>query len=363
MKNLTIIILTIFPIITWAHQDTYHTYEYDNVTVRFKTGFFFEEINNARIIGQYAALLSDSMNYDKPVLLDFIHDYGYFYRGKTISFLNFGSEKYDLISYLLKDTIEANLYHFIPHSDTVDNIANIKKDVYTVPPVNRHKKIVIRQFGFHFDVTQTMNLLFHAITNRKTIKGLSRTDTLSSYFESMYYRFETVPSDYIDSIKSTTYRFVDRILDEKVYRDVDTTDRHRLYYSYFSKNGKAIVYAELHDEEVILDTLDKVYSINPGHWVRDELFVFESPYQFTKYKLNTWVYPEYKTERSGRQKVPIDPHEYIVKINVEWLRDDIYLIKYNTNLSPVGIFPYLANDDVVIEDFDEYINSYRKEKE
>jgi len=102
MKKLTTIILTFIPIIMWAHQDRYYTYEYDNVTVRFKTGFFFEEINNAKIIGQYAAFLSDSMDYDKPILLDFIHDYGHSYQGKTFSFLGYGSEKYDLVSFYMQ---------------------------------------------------------------------------------------------------------------------------------------------------------------------------------------------------------------------------------------------------------------------
>lgn len=147
MKKLTTIILTLLPIIIWAHQDRYYTYEYDNVTVRFKTGFFFEEINNAKIIGQYAALLSDSMNYDKPILLDFIHDYGYSYQGKTFSFLNIGSQKYDWISYFMQDS----------------------KEIYTIPAENRQQTIVIRQFGFHFDLTQTMNLLYHAITNKREV--------------------------------------------------------------------------------------------------------------------------------------------------------------------------------------------------
>lgn len=350
--------------IIWAHQDTFYTYEYDNVTVRFKTGHFFEEINNAKIIGQYAALLSDSMDYDKPILLDFIHDYGYSYQGKTFSFLNVGSQKYDLVSYYMQDSVEDNVYHMVPFSDTVESIENVEKEIYTVPAVDRQRTIVIRQFGLHFDLTQTINLLYYAITNRKEAKRLSRTDTLSSYLKNMYYRLESVPSRFIDSAKSSTSMYVDHVLQNKVYRDIDTVDRHRLYYSYFTKNGKFIVFAGLHDQEVVLDTLEKIYSFNPRELMPEALFVFETPNQFRKYELNTLIYPEYKAERSDQHKIPIDPHEYTLIINIEWLGDDIYLINYNYSFMyiPFARFPYLANDDVLIEDFEKYINSHRKEK-
>lgn len=364
MKKLTTIILTFLPLIIWAHQDRYYTYEYDNVTVRFKTGFFFEEINNAKIIGQYAALLSDSMDYDKPILLDFIHDYGYSYQGKTFSFLNFGSQKYDLVSYYMQDSLEDNVYHMVPFSDSVESIQNVEKEIYTVPAVNGQQTIVIRQFGFHFDLTQSVNLLYHAITNKRKVKKLSRTDTLPSYLRNMYYQLETVPLEYIDSVKSSNSPFVDQILQNKVYRDVDSVDRHRLYYSYFSGNGKFMVFAGIHDQEIVLDTLDKVYSFNPRDLMPEALFVFETPSQFRKYELNHWIYPDYKPERSEQHQVPIDPYEYIVHINVEWIGDDIYFIKYNSSImySPFAIFPYLEKDDVLIEDFEEYLNSYRKEK-
>lgn len=362
MKKLTTFLLTFFPLIIWAHQDTYYTYKYDNVTVRFKTGHFFEEINNAKIIGQYAALLSDSMDYDKPILLDFIHDYGYSYEGRTFSFLNFGLQKYDLVSYYMKDSVEDNLFHMVPYSDTVNSIKNVVKRIYTVPAVDKQRTIVIRQFGFHFDLTQTINLLYHAITNRKEVNGLSKSDTLSSYLRNMYYRLESVPSRYIDSAKSSTSIFVEHLLQNKVYRDIDKVNRHRLYYSYFTKNGKYMVFAGLHDKEVVLDTLDKVYSFNPREIIPLVLFVFETPIQFRKYELNTLIHPEYKAERSDQHKIPIDPHEYTLLINIEWLGDDIYLINYNYSFmhTPFARFPYLANDDVLIEDFEEFINSHRK---
>lgn len=363
MKKLTTLILTLLPIMIWAHQDKYYTYEFDNVIVRFQTGFFFEEINNAKIIGKYAALLSNNMNHDKPILLDFIHDYGHTYQGKTFSFLNIGSEEYELVSYYKRDSVEENVYHMVPCSDSIETTNNVEKEIYTVPRINQQKKTVIRQFGFHFDVTQTMNLLYYALTNETEVTRHTRTDTLSSYLRNMYYRFESIPSSLIDSIKSCTTRYVERILQNQVYREVDSIDRHRLYYSYFSKNGKFHIFAGIHDKEILLDTLDQVYSFNPRKYIPEVLFVFEKPNEFRKYELQM-LYPDYEGVRSRRHKIPIDPYEYIVKIIIEWFGDDIYFINYNNYfmISPFIRFPYLANDDVLIEDFKEYINSYRKER-
>ncbi len=363
MKKLTIIIMAFLPIISWAHQDRYYIYEYDNVIVRFRTGFFFEEINNARIIGQYAALLSDSIGYDKPILLDFIHDYGYSYHGRTFSFLNYGSQEYDLVSYYMQDSIEDNVYHMVPFSDTVERIENVEKEIFTVPAVSRQQTIVVRQFGFHFDLIETINLLYHAITNKSEVKKLSRKDTLSSYLKSMYYSFESIPGNLIDSIKSTKMTFVESVLKTKVYCEVDSIDKNRLRYSYFSQNGTYHLFASIHDREILLDTLEQVYSFNPWEYLPEVLFVFERPDQMRSYSVMPFT--NSKARRSKEHHLEIDPLEFLKSIDIDWLGDDIYLIDYNDGfgLAPVKRFIYLEKDDVIIDDFEDYINSHRKEEE
>jgi len=362
MKKLTTIILALFPLLIWAHQDKYYTYEYDNVTVRFKTGYFFEEINNAKIIGQYAAFLSDSMDYNKAILLDFIHDYGHSYQGKTFSFLSFGSQKYDLVSYYLRDSIEDNVYHMIPISDSVEDIEFVEKEIYSIPAEIRQHTIVIRQFGFHFDLTQTMNLLYYAITNKSEVKKLSTADTLSSYQRNSYYSFESIPRNRIDSIKSTKVSFVERALNIKVYCEIDSINQNQLHYSYFSQNGKYQIFASLHGKEILLDTLEQVYSLKPWKIMPEALFVFETPTQMRAYSVITIIGKEIK--RSSKHRIEIDPFEYVAGININWLGGDMYLIGYSNGFTwtPVKRLIYLKNDDVIIDDFEEYINSYRKEE-
>ncbi len=285
MKKLTIIILTFLPILTWAHQDRYYTYEYENVTVRFKTGFFFEEINNAKIIGQYATALSDSLGYEKPILLDFIHDYGHSYKGNSYSFLSIGSEEYEIVSYnVLKydSLLGENVYHGVP-TDSVEFINNVEKDAYSVPGFNKKKSIVIRQFAYHFDIRETLNLLLYTLTNQSNVRENLRPDTLSSYLMNMYYSFESVPNSMVDSLKSTKMQLVESVLNAKVYCEVDSINRSRLYYSYFAQNGKYQIFASLHDKEILLDTLAQVYSLNPWKYMPEVLFAFETTNQMRSY--------------------------------------------------------------------------------
>ena len=367
MKRLLISILSFLPFVIWAHQDTYHKFEYGNVTVRFKTGHFFEEINNAKVIGQYAKILSDSLNYGKPILIDFIHDYGYSYEGQTFSYINYGSGNYEIVSFYKRDSIEDNVFHMVPYSDSVENAKGIEKEIYKIHAEGNNRKITIRQFGYHFDVTKTLNLLYYALTNKSAVMKLSRKETLPSYLKNTYYRFESIPSDIINNINLTNVESVQELLKTKIYRDVDTVDRHRLYYSYYSQNGKIHLFAGLHDKEIVLDTLEQVYSFIPRDISPEVLFVFNAPNQFKYYELNTWVYTDYKVERSKQHFLPFDPYEYSVGYIIEWFGDDVFFININCNYSflydPFAKFPYLANDDVLIKDFEEYIKSYRKKKE
>lgn len=364
MKRFTALILTILPFIIWAHQDRYFTYQYNNVTIRFQTGFFFEEINNAKIIGQYAANLSDSLEYREPILLDFIHDYGHSYKGKRYSFLSIGSEEYGVVSYhsLKYDSLlEEMVYYGVP-ADSLELLNNVEEDVYAVPGVNFGESVVIRQFGYHFDIRETLNLLSYAVENQSAIREYSRTDSLSSYLTSMFYRFESVPKSIIDSVKSSQEDIVTQVLKIKIYCDADSTNPNSLKYSYFSKNGTYQIFATIHDKEILIDTLEQIYSFKPWKYMPQRLFVFEAPNRMRSYAINTFM--DKKVERSIEHRIDIDPYEYIRSININWLGGDNYMIGYSNGFdwAPVKRLIYLKNEDVLIHDFDEFINSYRKEK-
>jgi hypothetical protein len=58
---------------TFAHKDFWKVADFGNVKVRVKTGFQYEEINKAFIIGQLAEKLSKDLNYADTIFLDFNH--------------------------------------------------------------------------------------------------------------------------------------------------------------------------------------------------------------------------------------------------------------------------------------------------
>ena len=371
MKKLIIILISIFvPLLIWSHQDKYFTYEYKNVTVRFKTGYFYEEIHNAKIIGEYAALLASNMDYDNPILLDFIHDYFYDYKGKNFSFLNIGSEEYSLLRIYKQehDSISNNIVNnMIPFSEfTVINSPKVMdKDIEKIPRINRKKKIVIRQFGYHFDIAHTLNILHYAISNKALVSKASEDKLLFSCYTNLYYNLESIPRKIIDSVSQETSGNVNKVLENKVYREIDSIDHDQLYYSYYSKGNKYIIYAGIKNKEILLDTLNQVYSLNKvRHYFNNPLFVFETPNlirQYSQIGLNEYEFQKYK-----QHEIPFDLYrqQRLKNIHVKWIGKDIYLITFNAPwVEPLCKMLYLKDDDVLISDFESYLNSFRnKEK-
>ena len=362
-----ILIVLLSPFFIWSHQDKYFAYEYENVTVRFKTGHFFEEIHNAKIIGEYAALLANSLGYNKPILLDFIHDYGYYYKGKNFSFLNIGSEEYSLLSIYKQehDSISNNIVNnIIPFSEftVVNSLKVMDKDIEKIPRINRKKKIVIRQFGYHFDIAHTLNILHYAISNKALVSKASEEKILFSGDLNLYYNLASVPRNIIDSVSQVTSGNVNKALENKVYREVDSIDHDQLYYSYYSKNNKYFIYAGIDKKEIILDTLTQVYSLNKTqHYFNKPLFVFETPNlirQYSQIGLNEYEFQKYK-----QHEIPFNIDEYGLRsIKVNWIGEDIYLVEYSNFGITLYKLLYLKDDDVLISDFESYLNSFRKKE-
>lgn len=361
---LAIGIFLIFGINSNAHQDRHFTYKFDNVTVRFKTGFLYEEITNARIIGEYASLLCKQLQYEQPVLLDFIHDYGNSYMGKNFSFVNIGSDVYNSVSYYktaYDSIIEENVLQMVSHSKLNEqDLSGFEKMVFSTEPVDTLEKVVIRQFGFHFEVNETLKLLHYAIMNPSEIINLSQKDTLYSYLPNMYYELNTIPKCKTDSIRSLKIMDVEKVIGQKIYAKVDTTNNSRLSYSYFAENNSYLIYASINNNEIVLDTLNQIYSfdLNNDYW--QSIFVFETPKSF-KYYEQVGFDNEFK--KSKLHEIPINEHESIVFFDVNWISDDIYFINLHNSFEMFAfkIFPYLTREDVLITDFGNYIKSYRKD--
>ena len=366
MKKL-LLLFVLLPLLNYAHQDTYHLEEYGNVTVRFKTGHYYEEIQNAKIIGEYAYMLCEKLGYDKQVVLDFIHDYGHTYYGNTFSYISYGRESFTYESYYREDT-SSNLHgrtlYPVPYREVIKfDKGEIIKESYESPMTNKKDKIVIRQFGFHFEIKETLDLLHYAVSNINALKKNSDVDTLVSYLNNMYYLIPTIPQSEIYSAIHTGSKDVQDVLARKVYSETDTIKHSTVYYSYFAADNKYHLFYGLHGKEIVMDTLNQIYSFYETEYFPQRLFVFEKSNRMRCY-VEKSLFDEYSFKRSTIHDLPIDVFEYTVSIDAKWIGDDIYMINYNNSFmwDPFKRFIYLDEEDVLIVDFDDYIENKRDKK-
>ena len=138
----------IIPILVFGHEDKSYISSFDNITLRFTTADSCEELSNSRIIGKYASILSDSLNYSLPVFIDLYHSHGAWSSSEIFSYVSFGSESYK--------------NYFFP-SDRNDELIE-----YPVEGVDKRDKLIVRQFSSHFDQGSFLRLLEYAILNRRS---------------------------------------------------------------------------------------------------------------------------------------------------------------------------------------------------
>lgn len=62
---------------SYAQKNVTVSQSFGNIKVVFTTGYYYEEINNALIIGQYAEKLSQKLNFHSPIILFFRHNIGH----------------------------------------------------------------------------------------------------------------------------------------------------------------------------------------------------------------------------------------------------------------------------------------------
>lgn len=137
------IILTLNLGSLYGHEDFCITRDYGNVKVRVKSGFDFEEINKAFIIGQLSQALVKDLGYSKQVFLDFDHHY----------------------------TGDCEPDYFISFDD-----GNIKEpwEDYNKKDLFKGRAIVVRQVARTFDVVTTLKLLEYSVLNNDIIKSSQR---------------------------------------------------------------------------------------------------------------------------------------------------------------------------------------------
>lgn len=212
---------------TLGHEDFWLTREYGNIKVRVKSGFDYEEINKAFIIGQLAQSLVKDLGYTKQIFIDFNHHYTN--DCEPDYFISFDDGK---IKYQWEDNNQEKLF---------DGNA-----------------VVIRQVARSFDVVATLKLVEYSVLNIKKVKSLQKEIEYNQNF--CDWTINSIDTLLIDKLVTlSTSPLVEKTCSMKIERP-DEDFRYGL--SYYWQNGKYYVFLRRNgqEDEVVLE-LPTIYNI------------------------------------------------------------------------------------------------------
>jgi len=330
--RISLIIFLLFSFINaFPHQDEFYKYKYDNVTVIIKTGYKCEEINNVKIIGQYVSILCKESQFIDDVLLYFDHDYMPENVSLNPTFLSYRNDyTYEILGLKFSDFVKSD-------------------SVY----MNNKDKIVIQQSGFHYSIKETLELVKFGVQNLDFVRNYQKV------FEGIYYyKIESIDGSIIDSVKKQNSIFVEDILKNKVYifPRTEVEDRHTLSVSYFSQNGKYILFD---NDEKIIDTLNQIIVLKYLADLIDYIVVLESSKVLK-------VYSKSMIDNRGYLKsIAHDPKivrfdDGISDVRLLILDWNVLLIEFYDFLSVYNGMKliYLREKDILITNLMEFINNH-----
>lgn len=128
----------------YAHTDKIFSFHFNNVTVRFETSFYFEEVEKAKMIGKAVERLASEHQFKDNILLDFRHNYAYF-KNKNYTFVSHGIGDYK---------------------------ENNGKKEFSVWTEITNKYLIIEQHDSVFDIKRTLQLVEASILNFENITAI-----------------------------------------------------------------------------------------------------------------------------------------------------------------------------------------------
>ena len=319
----------------YPHLDTFYKYKYDNVTVIIKTGYKCEEINNVKIIGQYASILCKEYQFNNDVFLYFDHDYMPENDSLNPTFLSFRDDYiYKIVGLEINDLVKPD-------------------SVY----MNNKAKIVIQQYGFHYSIKETLELLRFGVQNLDFIKNYQKEiENIRSY------KIKSIDNQIIDSIKIQNSTSVQNILENKVYfsQKTEVKDPHRLSVSYFSQNGKYILFD---NNDKIIDTLDQIIILKYISDLVEYIVVLESSKVLKVYSKSIIDGKDYLKSIDHNPKI-IRYDNGIEDLKLSILNWDSLLIEvYDFYGVYNGMkFIFLRKEDILITDLMQFINNHKHKK-
>lgn len=252
MKKTLLTVLILFcGVRIFAHTDRLYTFHYDNVTVHFTTGFYYEEIEKAKMIGKAAAKLSCKHSFSENILLDFRHDYGYMDEVNT--FISYGEGDYQMYD--------------------GENYFSIWTEV-------TDKYLTITQCNSVFDIEKSLKLIEYSILNFEEITSLELTSIRLGPDVFWAQVFKSISPEIISGINSISLSIIGQeVLASRIYRE----ETYPQNVSYFTANNEfVIILRHRYGKEEIIDTLPDIRyfaDLNDTHF-----FVFSEWDEFNYYE-------------------------------------------------------------------------------
>jgi hypothetical protein len=304
--KIVLVLLLFSSLSTYAHRDFWTVRYFGKVVVRIKTGFQYEEISKAWIIGELTNNLTRRLNYKDTVFLDFDHQYvGDCIPDYFISF-DFGSIK----------------------------------QAYSGGEINtflKREALVIREVSRKFDAATTLRLTEYAIKN---LFSIIKTQKVIEYKKN--YCQWLINSIDIELTKSIALQrsssVVNEILAGRVYKP-DTEKKYPCSISYYLENNKYYIYDGDKTKNTVLLIVDNIYQFNPVSPNEAIVFNTDSTFYFVQggnnphtskrltIKNTNNFYRPYIIKKGDFDKVTISYWFYIRDVFSEVEKNVVYNIK------------------------------------
>lgn len=270
----------------YSHMDFYIEESYDNVKVRIRTGYQYEEINKVLLIGELSEQLAKKLDYEDTIYLDFIHAY--------------------VIDEGLDYQVSFDKGGFIENKNISKLHNRFERDV-----------IVIRQIGKHFDIEKTLKLVEYSITNKEIIESSQfEKETERSY--GIFVKNKSISDEKVESIlQESQSNELKEVLCQGVFR-ISINNLKKNNFTYYWENN--VYYIMTQDTFKAIIALKSVYKILE---FEEGLFIFDTDNTFCFLgKDEIGGDKEYKYVLSDCKKKSFEP------IEISPIGDDNYLFTF-----------------------------------
>jgi hypothetical protein len=259
--------------LAYGHSDFYREQDFGNVKVRIKTGFDYEEIKKAWIIGELSQKLCEQARYKRPIFIDFVHHY----------------------------TSDCVPDYFLSYDDgTIVESWGDRQE----KPIAEGNALVIRQVSRKFTPAITLKLLEYAIANQKRIKDEQK----KLAYHKNYCQWSVQSIDTAQARAIAMGRIsgeVQRILNTRIYRqEKDGKPKGEVSY-YFQDNQYHLFCNDNTAKDSVLLRVDNVHQLKKLPYGKAIVFDSDSSFYAIEGVYAPQVSRRYIIENIGRHYQPI----------------------------------------------------------